>query len=465
MLSSSRAHGSAAPASLVLLLMLVGCDTGGPVAPGATPAYLGLDVSANPHNAISAVALVKARLADSAFVRFWSAGGAVTTSPAYAFHDDTLVVVPVLGLDTARMYEIEAGLWFGDSVAMGVDTATFHSGSLPAWVPTVGTSGADTSPGFLALSFRDGPVIIDNTGKVVWYRHFPNGTLNSFQAHADGRYTVLGLDDAANAFRILDELGNETGALACTGYPTRFHDLRVEADGTAWILCDDTRVMDLSGVGGANPAAVTATVVQHLDRSGEVLFQWNAFDHFAITDLAFADRTGESVNFTHGNGVTIDTDGNLLLSFRSLNEITKVDVRTGAVLWRFGGLRNQFTLVNDSRGPFQWQHGLRVVAPGQIQILDNRFSAPSRFVLYLLNPQAMTALAIVEFVDGPQTWANVGGSTDAIANGHAVVSFGRAGRVVEVDESGNRAWEVTGTDGVYIFRAQRIASLYSAQRR
>ena len=150
----------------------------------------------------------------------------------------------------------------------------------------------------------------------------------------------------------------------------------------------------------------------------------------------------------------------MLLSFRTMNEITRVHVPTGAILWRFGGLRNQFTFVNDGKGTFERQHGLRVAGPGQIQLLDNGLVAPSRFVRYLMNPVALTALAMMDFRDSPTTLTPVGGSTQYYGNGHGLVSFGRAGRVVETDPAGNRAWELTGINNVYVFRAQRIASLY-----
>ncbi len=432
--------------------------------PDPTPEYLSVDVEPNPHNTISAVAVVHARLADSAFVRFWRGGVAPTTSPLYRFDGDTVVRVPVLGLDTAADYSIEVSLWLGDSLASSVDTAEFRSGSLPNWIPTIGTLGSDTTPGLLALSFPDGPVIVDNAGRVVWYRYFPNGTLNSFQAHADGRYTVLGLDDPALAFHVLDELGEEVDGLSCAGYDTRFHDLLIEEDGSAWMLCNETRQMDLSALGGVDTARVTATVVQHLAVTGSLLFEWHAFDHFDITDLDQAERIGPNVNFTHGNGIARDTDGDLLLSFRSLNEVTKVDGVTGAVLWRFGGLRNEFTILDDTKGSFERQHGVRPAGPGQIQLLDNGLGAPSRLVRYLLNPTTRTALLVMDFRDAPTTYTPVGGSSQYLANGHGLVSFGRAGRVVEVDEAGNRAWELEGIDGAYVFRAQRIGSLYSSLR-
>jgi hypothetical protein len=44
------------------------------------------------------------------------------------------------------------------------------------------------------------------------------------------------------------------------------------------------------------------------------------------------------------------------------------------------------------------------------------------------------------------------------------VSFGKEGRVLEVDAFGQKRWELTGIDDLYVFRAQRIPSLYAAER-
>ena len=145
----------------------------------------------------------------------------------------------------------------------------------------------------------------------------------------------------------MDPLGNETRRLGCAGgLPPRFHDLIAEPDGDYWIMCDESRTMDLSALGGQAAARVTGTIVQHIAADGAPLFEWSPFDHFAITDLDSASRAGASVNWTHGNALTFDTDGNLLVSFRSLSEITKIDLATGAVLWRMGGLRNQFAFLD-----------------------------------------------------------------------------------------------------------------------
>ncbi|MGD8727589.1 MAG: arylsulfotransferase family protein, partial [Gemmatimonadales bacterium] len=305
---------------------------------------------------------------------------------------------------------------------------------------------------------------IDNTGKVVWYRYSPNGRLNSFQVHPDGRNTLMGHNDPDGYFHVWDDLGEEVDSLSCAGYSTRFHDLMIRPDGTAWIMCDETVTMDLTAYGGVADADVVTTVVQHLARDGSLLWEWHAFDHVEITDIPSSALTASRVNLTHGNAITFDHAGNLLLSLRSLDQIVSVDAESGDLHWRFGGVRNGFTFLNDSKGAFEGQHGVREVAPGIIQLLDNGVDPPSRFVRYHLNPATKTALTLHEFVDAPTTHTPVGGGTDAYPNGHGAVTFGQAGRVVEIDEVGNRAWELTGIDGAYVFRVQRISSLYAPER-
>ena len=200
---------------------------------------------------------------------------------------------------------------------------------------------------------------------MVWYHASPNATFNSVQAQPAGLYSIAGPGPVGSGFNLVNSLGEEVGTIACHGRPTRFHDVLLADANDAWVLCDETRSMDLSALGGQPAATVTATVVQHLSPTGSVLWEWNAFDHFAITDLPLADRAGAAVNFTHGNGIGFDSDSNLILGFRSLNEITKVNRTTGAVIWRFGGLANQFTILNDPKGSFQHQHGVRWAGPGQ----------------------------------------------------------------------------------------------------
>ncbi len=440
-----RFHGTLA--ATLAFAVAAGCTDSDTQAP-APQRYMGSAVESIAENVLAAAVVVRAEAFDSASIEYQpSAGGMASSTPAVGFAGDTLVRVPVLGLDTATAYTFRVILTLAGSADRVVDSLPFTSGSLPAWIPVIGTLGTSAEAGYLALSLPDGAVTVDNTGRVVWYHHSPNGTLNSFQAHPIGSYTLLGTGPLETEFRVLNALGEQTGTLACAGRPTRFHDLLIAPGGDAWVLCDETRTMDLSALGGVATAAVTATVVQHLDPAGALLWEWNAFDHFAMTDLPAADRSGPAVNFTHGNGIGFDSDSNLILGFRSLSEVTKVNRTTGAVIWRFGGLANEFTLIGDPKGSFDRQHGVRWAGPGQVQLLDNGLSAPSRLVRYLVDPVALTATMQWEFIDAPTTYTNVGGTTQYHPDGHGTVSFGRAGRVIEVEGAGSKVWELTGTGG------------------
>ena len=59
------------------------------------------------------------------------------------------------------------------------------------------------------------------------------------------------------------------------------------------------------------------------------------------------DIKGTGFDFPHMNAIDVDTDGHILLSSRSTSEITKINRDTGEIIWRFGGVNNQFTFAND----------------------------------------------------------------------------------------------------------------------
>ena len=105
------------------------------------------------------------------------------------------------------------------------------------------------------------------------------------------------------------------------------------------------------------------------------------------------------------------------------------------------------------------------MGPGLIQLLDNGTVAPSRLVRYMVDEQTMTATRVLEFISDEGSFTFVGGNTElAGPNDGAIVSFGRAGKVVEVNAAGVETFDLTGLDGVYIFRASRIPSLYASER-
>jgi len=455
-------------AALVLLTLVPACHDGARdqlIANPDPPRIIAASVAANPQNVLGVVVLASTSLADSVAVRYHLAGETAdhdSVTPSVPAEADASV--PVLGLLPDSRYVLRP-MAFGAGGTVTGDSLEWQTDSLPSDLPRFTASGPAPSPGYLVFAAGRYGLVIDNTGRVVWYRRFSSGPGLAFMAQPNGHYvTRLPTPDPTDRepWVEFDVLGDVKRSLSCAGgLQSRPHDLIAEPDGSWWILCDETRAWDLSGVGGLAGAQVTGTVVQHLSGNGSLLFQWSPFDHFAITDLAAADRVGLNVNWTHGNALDIAPDGNLLVSFRSLNEITKIDVASGDVLWRLGGLRNEFTFADSSQPKFVHQHGLRRCASGALLLLDNLGDpSESRAERYVLDETAMTAQLVRAYATQPGVITQIGGSTQDLPEGHTLVSFGTAGRVEEYDASGQVVWRIEGNAG-YVFRAQRIHSLYA----
>ncbi|MFW6084475.1 MAG: arylsulfotransferase family protein [Gemmatimonadota bacterium] len=415
-----------------------------------------------PANVNSASVVVEATGYDHARLRLRTSGVSDETTPAYPFVDDT-ARGSILGMLADRDYSIDVLLTAGAETD-SVETLTLSTGPLPDWLPDVGSTGVPAENGFIGMAHPSGAFIVDNQGRVRWYVTSEDPVLNNFQAHPSGQYTMFGLEDLTRLYKVLDERGNVVGTIGCVDRDTRFHEIRVMPQGDYWALCNHEIPTDLSSRGGAEDGSVVWTVLQHVGADGELLFEFDTSEHFSLDDIDPDVIDGaDAVNMTHGNAIEFDADGNILLSFRSLNEVTKVDATTGEVLWRLGGRANQFA-IDDPTRDFLRQHGVRLVEPGIIQLLDNGREAPSRLVRYQIDEQELTAELVMEYAHASNAITLVGGSTQVVADRGGLVSFGRTGRVAEVDESGTQTFELTGLESLYIFRAFRIPSLYASER-
>ena len=451
-------------AAIVFTIACSGDPSG--LRPPYAPAIEAASVAPNPQNVLSAVVTLRARRADSAVVRFRLAddlpSAADSVTPAVPLAGDS-AVLPVFGLFPASSY-VARVVAYGPGGVTSSDALHFTTDMLPADLPSYEAGGSDPSPGYVVFAAGRYGLVIDNTGRVVWYRRFSDGAGLAFMAQPTGRYVLRPpTPDPADLepWVEIDPLGTATRSLGCAGgLQPRPHDFIAEPGGGYWLLCDETRVLDLTALGGVANARVTGTVVQHIGAAGALLFQWSPFDHFAITDLDAAERAGASVNWTHGNALDFEADGNLVVSFRSLDEVTKIDASTGAVLWRLGGRRNQFTFRN-AAAPFIHQHGARAVAPGVLLLLDNLGDpAESRAERYLLDEASRTATLVQAYGPTPPAVTQIGGSVQDLPNGRTLVSFGTAGHVEEYDAAGRVTWQISGNAG-YVFRAQRVRSLYA----
>ncbi len=311
-------------------------------------------------------------------------------------------------------------------------------------------------------------IVLDNDGSPVFFRE-TESRVHDFKLHeATG---LLSYAELASPARIVTLDATYTPVdtfLAGNGYEELdFHDFEMLPNGHVLIIIYDWQTVDMSRIveGGQKDARVAGLVIQELDDDKNVVFQWRSWDHFEITDAQDFDFTSQRIDYVHCNAIETDFDGSILFSGRSTNEITKIDRETGEVLWRMGGLRNQFTLIDDDRW-FSRQHAIRRLENGNVLLFDNGTAhrpQVSRAVEYCLDEVKRTATLVWEYEHREDLYGPIVGYAQRLPNGNTFVSFGNSGVQTEVRPDGSVAWEMRYEPEVFNYRAFRFPWSAEAQ--
>jgi len=336
-----------------------------------------------------------------------------------------------------------------------------HSDTLKPPVLTVNISN-NPAPGNLYLSnfpfilIPNTPhlLVADNSGTYSYLKRLTYFWALDFKKQPNGMLSY-GTNDK---FYTEDPQHNVIDSFECgNGYTTDHHEFILTEDGHFFLMSYDPQPVDMSLiVPGGNPnATVIGLVIQELDENKNVIFQWRSWDHIAITDAVHEDLTAATVDCVHGNAIELDNDGNLMISSRHLSEITKISRTTGNIIWRLGGIHNQFTFINDPIG-FSYQHHIRRIANGNITLFDNGNYHPtpfSRAVEYNLDEINKTATLVWQYRNLPDIYGFAMGSVQRLKNGNTLISWGSANpTMTEVTPSGDIALEMNLPPNIYTYR-------------
>lgn len=475
----------------MILAGVVACGSDDPTAPpaGHDVRVVSASMSPNPNDALAAFVTVTAEHADSARVLYLADGVPEDSTPGYPLTEGR-AVVPVLGLRGATAYRgvVEVD---GAGGRARSDTVQFTSGAIPeplqqhVTITTSGTGGPGLTltalqlagAGLFAFAF-------DSAGTIRWYRRFddpriggelkqqPDGNFTLYIGESFGSQPVPGYyveftpaGDSLRAFAVPGPLYTDNHELWITRGPDgrdRFH-----------LFGYDRRAADLTAVGGPPNATVAGHYLLRFRENGQAEFSWSAWNHLRIADWIEPPRPGpvdpNQPDFDHPNSIDFDRDGNYIVSFRNLGEVTKIDARTGAILWRLGGTNNQFTFVDDPLQGFSAQHSARILSNGNLLLYDNgtrHEPVETRAVEYALDTVAKTATMVWEFRHAPIIYTPLVGSVQRLVNGNTLIGYAMVGHATEVGPDGGVRWEAdVRLDGqpAFTYRMLRIASLYRAE--
>jgi hypothetical protein len=477
-----------------------GCsfDSAGPGADdGARVRITSALTTENPHNALSAVVKFKTLNADSVRLIYRAIAPDPRidpqpdrVTPFFAVQGDSGRIA-ALGLRENTSYNVVLEVRGGNADTAA--TMVVRAASLPSTLAGLRLDPTGNAPpGYTLTDFTTAGaayiVAFDETGRLAWYREFaaqPGEVAIDAEQQANGDYILFvgvstGWQPTPGRFYEVDPIGDSVQTyVASAPYYTDPHELLLEYNGDdlshLHILGYEFRHLDLTAIGGRQDQLVAGHVILRQSPSGSIEYLWNAWDHFTIADWIFIQpglAQMPSIDFDHPNSLTKDTDGNYVVSFASLGEITKIDASTGQMIWRLGGRNNQFTFIGDPLGGFGIQHHVRVLPNGNILLIDNgvKHNPPeSRAVEYKLDLVAHTATLVWQYRHSPALFAPFAGSAQRLKNGNTFVAFGAASRVAEVTPAGQVVWEAqmtnSGSKVPFFYRARRLSSLYRFEER
>ena len=291
------------------------------------------------------------------------------------------------------------------------------------------TVNNNPSPGHLFLGPTSSGLghllILDNELIPVFYKKV-TGQVFDFKLQPGGKLTY-------NIYSVysygLDSSGiRDKQYITPQGFALDIHDLQVMEDGSYYVFGRDHITIDMSQFvhDGYTAAILIAHTIHHMDSDDNELWRWESFDHYDILDVDEAiDLANHTIDWTHCNSLEIDPDGNLIISTRNFNEITKINRQTGEIIWRLGGERNQFQFINDNRG-FGRQHDARVLSNGNLALFDNgHFLIPqySSYVEYEIDEQNFTATLVRRYARNGTIFSQTRGGVQELSNGNILISW------------------------------------------
>ncbi|MFC2084271.1 aryl-sulfate sulfotransferase [Bacteroidota bacterium] len=305
-------------------------------------------------------------------------------------------------------------------------------------------------------------MILENDGTPYFYQRVEDRA-RDFKVQLNGMLTRRYLGNLY-AFVGMDSNYTIIDTFQCAnGYGTDEHELYMLQDGHYFLIALGYRNIDMSQIvsGGQTDAIVIDNHIQEFDKNHNLVFEWLSYEHFNVEDADYEDLEANWIDYVHMNSIAIDYDGHIIVSSRHLSEVTKINRQTGQIMWRFGGLNNQFNLLNDEYC-ISYQHFARPVEgkPNQYTIFDNgNFHTPefSRAVEFYLDTINYTATKVWEYCHSPDRYTSWMGNAQRLSNGNTFINWadGSLPKATEVTSSGEIVYEGNFEKYIHCYRSFR----------
>jgi hypothetical protein len=222
-------------------------------------------------------------------------------------------------------------------------------------------------------------------------------------------------------------------------HPNHHHDGRLLKNGNVLLLCatelppDVARKVQGGRPGSEEKGKIWADYLVEMTKDGRTVWEWRTWEHLDPAKDAITAMQDDRSEWTHGNAVIELTDRSLLVSFRSISTIIKIDRQTGEIVWKLGA------------PPFSGQHAPTLLVNGNLLIFDNGphrldHSFPFSRVIEV-NPATKEIVWKYQEAILPNFYSPRNSNAQRLPNGNTLINEGSFGRFFEVSPEGEMVWE------------------------
>ena len=214
-----------------------------------------------------------------------------------------------------------------------------------------------------------------------------------------------------------------------------------------------------------------------VDQAGNIIWEWNTFDYLSINEynpswINLYASTG-TFDWTHSNSVYYNESNNTVyVSIRNLSRITAIDYSTKEIIWNIGNPLFMEDVYFQDYFNFSHQHSAQIIDGDEVLFFDNgRNNIPeiSR-CLEISFPENQEPELEWEYTLPDSMLTLSRGECDRLSNGHTLISAGRTGNVIELNNNDEIVWHlnvetensspIIDDSDVSIYRSERIDNLY-----
>lgn len=301
-------------------------------------------------------------------------------------------------------------------------------------------------------------VMIDRKGRVVWYESLPD-TESLGGGKVDKQHFLAGLDtdpapDSQQPKIVYYGTNGHSYKEFAVNNPNRYlhHDIIINQKGQLVGLNTDTRMYDLSFLGGKKQQPLVGDAITAFSTDGTPIWEWSVWSVFEPEKTLYRIQPerwepvygGDAADWFHANALFQDKDGGYLISLRNSNQIIKVNETTKKVDWILG---KNGTLSIPTDAQFIGQHAITVTPKGTYLLFDNGNNGTekadhSRILEFEVDTTTQKANLIWKYDFTPQLSTPRTGYCERLPNGNTIAACGEANQIVEITPEGKIAWQM-----------------------